>query len=192
MDGLAAAASVVAVVDMSTKVASLLFQYSKDVWNAKEAIVQLQQEVSNLKDATESVQKLLEGPTGTRLKSSQKLLVALGDSRSQLGRVEQKLDPGRARKAMRRMGLRALKWPFESKDAERMVQDLARCTQAISLSLQVDQTYVADSSLLNSWELTRLVQDGPTRSRPGGTRRQSEDGSRQTAPRRRCRFRLPR
>ena len=147
MDGLSVAASVFAVVDMSTKVASLLFQYSKDVWNAKEAIVQLQQEVSNLKDATESVQKLLKGPNGTRLKSSQKLLVALGDSRSQLGRLEQKLDPGRTRKAMRRMGLRALKWPFEGKDAERMVQDLARCTQAISLSLQVDQTYVADSSL---------------------------------------------
>jgi len=150
MDGLSVAASVFAVVDMSTKVASLLFQYSKDVWNAKEAIARLQQEVSNLKDTTESVQKLLKGPNGTRLKSSQKLLVALGDSRSQLGRLEQKLDPGRARKAMRRMGLRALKWPFEGKDAERMVQDLARCTQAISLSLQVDQTYVADSSLLNS------------------------------------------
>ena len=150
MDGLSVAASVFAVVDMSTKVASLLFQYSKDVWNAKEAIVQLQQEVSNLKDATESVQKLLKGPNGTRLKSSQKLLVALSDSRSQLGRLEQKLDPGRARKAMRRMGLRALKWPLESKDDERMVQDLARCTQAISISLQVDQMYVADSSLLNS------------------------------------------
>ena len=150
MDGLSVAASVFAVVDMSTKVASLLFQYSKDVWNAKEAIVQLQQEVSNLKDATESVQKLLKGPNGTRLKSCQKLLVALGDSRSQLGRLEQKLDPGRTRKAMRRMGLRALKWPFEGKDAEKMVQDLATCTQAISLSLQVDQTYVADSSFLIS------------------------------------------
>ena len=115
MDGLSIAASVFAVIDLSTKVASLLFQYSKDVWNAKEAITRLQQEVSNLKNATESVQQLLKGPNGTKLKSSQKLLVALGDSLSQLGRMEKILDPGRARKAMRHVGLRAFKWPSRAK-----------------------------------------------------------------------------
>jgi hypothetical protein len=38
MDGVSAAASAIAVVDVSAKVASLLFQYSKEVKNAKEDI----------------------------------------------------------------------------------------------------------------------------------------------------------
>lgn len=140
MDGLSAAASVLAVVDMSAKVASLLFQYSREVKNAKEDIARVRVQVDSLKNASESVQQHLRGPDGAKLEASQKLLAALHHSCSQLGRLEQTLSPGKGRKTMMsRFGIRALKWPFDSQDIDKTVQDLGMCTQAISLALQADQ-----------------------------------------------------
>ena len=64
----------------------------------------------------------------------------LDDSRSQLASLENTLDPGKTRKAMSRIGIRALQWPFKSKDVEKIAQDLGSQRQAIYLYLQ---TYVA-------------------------------------------------
>jgi hypothetical protein len=41
---------------------------------------------------------------------------------------------------MSRFGMRALKWPFESKDVQGTIQDLERCRGNISLALNIDQT----------------------------------------------------
>jgi hypothetical protein len=154
MDGVSAAASVLAVIDMSVKVASLLFQYSKEVKNAKEDIGRVQRQVDSLTNASESVRQLLQGPNGAKLQASQKLLAALHDSLSQLGRLKQRLEPRKTRKVMSSFGIRALKWPFDSKDIEKVVQDLGTCTQTISLSLQVDQMYAVPSLCP---KLTRLT-----------------------------------
>ncbi|ORY58143.1 uncharacterized protein BCR38DRAFT_489623 [Pseudomassariella vexata] len=56
--------------------------------------------------------------------------------------LQAKLSPGKRRTAMTRLGIRALKWPFKSKDIERMIDGLARCTQTISLALNVDEMTV--------------------------------------------------
>jgi hypothetical protein len=140
MDGLSGAASVIAVVDLSAKIASLCFQYYKDVKNAGDDINRLSQEVTNLNTISTDLVKLLNGPNGTRLKSSQNLSSAVEDSLRELQKIMQKLDPGAGRKLMSRVGIRALKWPFSSKDMEKTVQDLARCNNSISLALQIDQT----------------------------------------------------
>ncbi|RYP64171.1 hypothetical protein DL770_009236 [Monosporascus sp. CRB-9-2] len=132
--------SAIAVVDMSTKVVSLCSQYCKAVKHAKGDIERIRAEVTTLKNVSIDVQQLLEDPKGAQLKASQRLRVALSDSQSQLQGLEQRLDPGTRRRVMSRVGARALKWPLESKDVEKIVQDLFRCTQTISLSLQVDQT----------------------------------------------------
>src|SRR5689334_18180231 len=100
MDGLSSAASVLAVVDMSALVASLLFQSSKEVENAKEDIIRVQMQVDSLKNASESVQQHLSGPDGAKLEASQKLLAALNYGCSQLESLEQRLHSGKERKAM--------------------------------------------------------------------------------------------
>jgi hypothetical protein len=146
MEGLGAAASVIAVVDMSAKVGSLLFQYSKDVRNAKEDIGRVQLQVTSLKNASESVQQHLNGPDGEKLEASQKLRDALQQGCSQLESLEQRLLPGKRRKIMSRYGLRALKWPLDRKDIEKTIQDIGRYTQAISLALQLDQMCAAPLS----------------------------------------------
>ncbi|KAM5350179.1 hypothetical protein ACJ41O_006684 [Fusarium nematophilum] len=142
LEGLGVVASLIAVVHSSAKVASLCFHYYRNIKNAKDDIDRLQQEATNLKKASESAQLLLKGPNGAKLEASQELMVAAKDSLSQLRELEQVLSPGTARKAMSRVGLRALKWPFQNKDIEKIAQGLGRCTHAISLGLQVDNTAV--------------------------------------------------
>lgn len=139
-DPLSVTASVIAVVDASTKVALLCSQYYKDVKNAQKDIARLESEITNLKDVSKSVQKLLDGPNGAKLEASQSLHGALEESLSQLETLEAKLKPSKHRKAMKKFGWRALKWPFEGKDVDKAVQDLRRHAQIVSLALQVDQT----------------------------------------------------
>ncbi|KAH7200625.1 hypothetical protein BKA60DRAFT_469988 [Fusarium oxysporum] len=142
VEALGVASSVIAVVDLSAKVFSLCLQYSREVKNAKDDIKSLYKEVAAFQDTTEKLKALLEGPRGKELKASQQLVSAIEDGHSTLGKVEQRLRPSTGRKAMSRFGMRALKWPFESKDVEGTIEKLERCRGNISLALNVDQTVI--------------------------------------------------
>jgi hypothetical protein len=144
MDGLSAAASVIAIIQISEDVLLLCSQYLKAVKNAKSDIVRLQDELSSLKLVLEGAQKLLRGPNAARLETSQPLLNGLRCCYSQLKDVETKLKGDG--KIMRYCRLRALKWPFESKKVDNAIQTLRKFRDTASASLNIDQTYVADSS----------------------------------------------
>jgi hypothetical protein len=151
MDGLSAAASVIAVIQISEDVVSLCSQYLKAVKNAKSDIVRLRDELGSLKSVLEGAQKLLEGPNASRLETSRPLLDGLKGCYSQLEDLETKLKdhlkPEDKGKGMRLFGLRALKWPFQSKKVDDVIQNLNKFRDILSASLNIDQTYVADSSL---------------------------------------------
>jgi len=140
MDGLSGAASVIAVVDMSTKVASLCFQYSVAVKDAKGDIERLQKKVTDIKTVVQEVQKLLDKQDKSQLFTTRKLLNSIEECHQQLQRLKAQLEPGRGRKAMQRVGFRSLKWPFTSKQVEKMVVSLEQYEHTFSLALQVDQT----------------------------------------------------
>ncbi|KAH0542416.1 hypothetical protein FGG08_003171 [Glutinoglossum americanum] len=140
MDGLSGAASVIAVVDLSAKIVSRCFQYSVAVKNAKEDIESLQGEVSRIGDVLERAKKLLEEPKEMRLLTFQKLSDSLKGCSAQLEELNRRLEPSNTRKVMSRLGARALKWPFTSKEVEKIVANLERYKQTLSLALQVDQT----------------------------------------------------
>lgn len=140
MDGLGVAANVIAVVELSAMIASLCVQYSLAVKHAKADIERLGEEVNSVTELLRGVQRLLQRPDNPQLSTSQKLRDALRDCFSQLTHLDTKLDPGKTRKTMSRLGIRALKWAFESKGVEKVINDLERCKQTISLALQVDQT----------------------------------------------------
>jgi len=139
-EALGVASSVIAVVDLSAKVFSLCLQYSQAVKNAKDDIEKLGREVAAFQATTEELHTLVEGPRGQELKASQQLKSAIEDGRSRLEKLEQQLQPSTGRKRMYRFGLRALKWPFESKDVKGTIEDLQRCRGNISLALNIDQT----------------------------------------------------
>lgn len=147
MDGLSVAASVIIVIELSAKITALCLQYSTAVKDAKKDIQRLQTQVNNVEKVVKGVQQLLDGPHGTKLSTSQKLRQAIHGCRAQLQDIETRLDPGKGRKAMSRLGLRALKWPFESKKIDEFTHKLESCNASISLALQVDQTWVPIAQL---------------------------------------------
>ena len=103
MDGLSAAASVIAVIQISGSVASLCSQYFKAVKNAKTDIERLQGELNSLKTTLEGAQQILQSPNGARLQTSQLLHDGLRGCSLQLEelktRLEKKLNTGTSRQS---------------------------------------------------------------------------------------------
>lgn len=140
MDGLSGAASIIAVVDISAKVASLCFQYSLAVKDAKNDITRLQKKVGDVKDILEKIKQLLDGPGKARLPTTDMLSIPLNQCLEDLQKIKANLEPGKTRKTMTRFGFRALKWPFTSEGVEKMVARLEKYQQTFNLALLVDQT----------------------------------------------------
>ncbi|RYP68551.1 hypothetical protein DL770_008416 [Monosporascus sp. CRB-9-2] len=134
------AASVIAIINLSAKVANLCLQYSTAVGNARADITCLRTRLDHLGTSLQGVQHLLDGRNNQELVTSRKLVDSLNGCTSELAQLQSRLDPGKARKAMRRFGLRALKWPFDSKEVSGIVSNLEHYKQTIMLCLQVDQT----------------------------------------------------
>ncbi|KAF2477889.1 uncharacterized protein BDR25DRAFT_321053 [Lindgomyces ingoldianus] len=113
MDGLSGAASVASIVDIAAKIASLCFQYSVAVKNAKKDVNRLQRTVTDIKDV---LKKSNSSSRDTANHGSQ----LYTSYHQQLQGLEAQLEPEKARKAMHRFGVRALKWPFTNKQVEKM------------------------------------------------------------------------
>ncbi|KAG5746088.1 hypothetical protein H9Q70_011222 [Fusarium xylarioides] len=138
-EALGVASSVFAVVELPTKVFSLCLQYSREVKNAKGDIERLREEVATFQTTAKELQTLVEGPRGKELKVSQQLTSAIEDGCSRLEDLEKRLQPSTGRKTIRRIGIRALKWPFESNEVKETIEDLGRCRGTISFALSIDQ-----------------------------------------------------
>jgi len=140
MAALGVAASVIAVVELSAKIASLCVQYSLAVKHAKSDIERLRGEIDSVTELLRGVERLLGGPNKAQLSTSQTLHNTLKDCFSELTRLEEKLSLGKRQKALSRFGVRTLKWPLESKEVNKVIDNLERYKQTVSLALQVDQT----------------------------------------------------
>jgi hypothetical protein len=140
MDGLSGAASVIAVIDISAKIASLCYQYSLAVKDAKDDIERVRRKVSDITHILEKIKQLFDSHDKTRLSTTQGLFSSFEQCLKELKNLEAKLDPGKTRKTMSRFGFRALKWPFTSKQVDKVVLDLEGYERTFSLALHVDQT----------------------------------------------------
>lgn len=139
-EALGVVSSVIAVVDLSTKIFSLCLQYSREVKNAKDDIERLSKEVGAFQDTTKKLQTLIEGPRGQELSASQQLISTIQDGRYRLEKLREQLQTPTHRKVMSKFGARALKWPFKRKDVDEIIQSFARCRENISFALNIDQT----------------------------------------------------
>ncbi|CAI4217462.1 unnamed protein product [Parascedosporium putredinis] len=104
------AANVIAVVDLTAKVSTLLIQYGIKVQHAKDDIAQLQSQISCMDGALKRIQNLTQ-TNDVRLEATQEMLSALGNSEDLLAELKKKLKFSTKKKLMRRLGFRALKWP---------------------------------------------------------------------------------
>ncbi|RKL05191.1 hypothetical protein BFJ70_g17144 [Fusarium oxysporum] len=136
------AVSVITIIDLSAKVSTRCFQYLTAVGNARADITRLQSRLDDLSACLRGAHRVLHGSNNQALAVSRELINSLDGCKSELVQVQNRLDPGKARKTMRRLGLRALKWPFDSKEVSGIVANLDYYKQTIMLCLQVDQTTI--------------------------------------------------
>lgn len=141
-EALGLASSVIAVVELSAKVASLCLQYSLAVKHAKEDIERLKLRVDSLAFTLNATHALLQRGDGARLIAAQKVWDTLGSTKYELERIaaelEKKLRRSRGSKTMSRLGLTALKWPLERKDVDKIIENLSKNQDIISSALQLD------------------------------------------------------
>ena len=139
MVGLGEAASVVAVIQISERILSLCTKYYLKVRDAKEDIKRLQGEVEGLRDVLKKVLELVEGPGAARLPTSGLLAGRIQQCSSELQDLGNRLDPAQ-KGAMKRLGFRALKWPFTGEDVNKSIAMLERHKTTLNLALNADQT----------------------------------------------------
>lgn len=144
MDGLSGAASVIAVIDISAKITSICYKYYEAVKDAKDDIERVQRKVGDIERVLKSIKKLLDGPQKAQLSTAHGLFESLEQCLQELEKLEEKLEeklkPGKTHKVMSRFGMRALKWPFTSKEVESIISRLERYEHTFTLALQIDQT----------------------------------------------------
>lgn len=142
MDGLSSAASVIAVIQLTGSLVKLCGGYIQEVKDARDGILTLQRAIAGFQGTLEDLQKFLQSNDGKALPTSSRLVSNITDCLSDLRALEARLDPGMGKKLMRKVGLRALKWPLKRTEVEGVTQNLERYKSSFLLSLGVDQAYV--------------------------------------------------
>ncbi|KAJ6060292.1 hypothetical protein N7444_002146 [Penicillium canescens] len=140
MDGLSSAASVIAVIQLTGSLMKLCGGYIQEARNARNEISTLQQAIAGLQGTIQDLDKYLQSNEGTALPTSSRLVRSITDCLSDLQALEMRLDPGKGKKLMRKVGLRALKWPLKRAEVEGVIQNLERYKSSFILSLNVDHT----------------------------------------------------
>ena len=131
-------APIIAVIEISTKVLSLIKKYYSGVKNAKSDIEQLSHKVLAYRDILQNVHDLVKREGSMRLPTAS--VQSIEKSRDDIAKMQSKLDPGHRHKAMKRVGLTALKWPFSNKEVNELITILEKYMASLNIALNVDQT----------------------------------------------------
>ena len=132
--------TILAVAELSAKALSVITKYYWDVKNAKADIERLWNEIKAFDDVLQKVQELVQNFGTTRLPISASLGEAVKQSLLDITMLEDKLNPGKGRRIMKRAGFRALKWPLTSKEVDDCITKLERYKTTVGLALGTDQT----------------------------------------------------
>ncbi|KAL4992684.1 NACHT and WD40 domain protein [Aspergillus falconensis] len=144
MDPLSAAASVIAVLQLTQAVVQVCGKYIKEVKHAQEEIASLQREVTSLTSVLEKLFELLNSPDDKTLSTSLALAQDANHCLSVLASLQEKIDPGkqnvsRRQKAMRILSRQKLEWPLKREEVDKAIKDLERYKSSFTLALQIDQ-----------------------------------------------------
>src|SRR5271155_812474 len=115
MEGLGAAASVIAIVQIAAEVAKLCGGYLHDVQHARQDIERMKAKVSALHDVLGQLNN--SPPSNTNKAAVQQCF-------NELKSLREQLEPKKRHAAMKRFGVRSLKWPFSSRQVDEKVQAL--------------------------------------------------------------------
>ncbi|KAF5667156.1 kinesin light chain [Fusarium heterosporum] len=130
--------SIIAIAELSAK----LVAYSNALRHARVDISRMQTQLASLDICLKAAQHLINDPKNQALVISRSLIDSVNKCQDELAQIQAKLDPGSARKAMRKFGLRAFKWPFDCREINEILTSLEQYKQSITLCLQMDQTTI--------------------------------------------------
>ena len=136
MDPVSAAASIIAIIQISAKLVELCRMCFSEVKEAKRDIQQLRNEVITLDNILVDLRDLIDTADGTKLSI---LDTSLKQCQSSLEELVKKLEGND--NTMKKFGWRALKWPFNSNDVKKAIETIERHKNMFNLALTVDQTY---------------------------------------------------
>jgi hypothetical protein len=141
MDGVSAAASVVAIIQISGQVFALCQSYYSGVKSAREDIGRLRDEVTSLQDVLTNIKDLADAPGSAKLSILDLLNQPDGliqQCATELKELKTKLDLGQGKDHMKQFGLRALRWPFNRKDVDKTISVIGRQKEIFNLALTAD------------------------------------------------------
>jgi ankyrin repeat domain-containing protein 50 len=141
MDGLSAAASIIAVLQISGQVFNLCRAYYSGVKDARQDITRLRYELIALDDVLTSVADLASFEDSTKLTTFRLLDQPEGPiacCHKDLRDLLLKLKHGSGSEKMRQFGLSAMKWPFSKGDVDTAVGALERHKSMFSFALTAD------------------------------------------------------
>jgi hypothetical protein len=142
MEGISSAASVIAIIQLTGSLMKLFGGYIQEVKDARADIISLQRTFENIEWTLQDLHTFLQRDDGKALSVSSRIANSITDCLTDLQTVEAKLDPGKGRNMMKKVGLRALKWPLKRAELESIIHNLERYKSLFLLALQVDQTCV--------------------------------------------------
>lgn len=140
MEVVGAAASIVALVEISGKVLYLTGNYLTQVEKAKEDIDRFRLELEGFVKVVRGLHELAKNPEATKLATLKSLDESIRICKLDLEHMQRKLEPNNVRGAMSRLGIRALKWPFQKKELQNAIDILERYKSTFSSALNIDQT----------------------------------------------------
>ncbi|KAJ5359769.1 hypothetical protein N7517_008960 [Penicillium concentricum] len=140
MDGLSSAANVIAVIQLTGTLVKLCGGYIREVKDARDEILGLQQAIASLQGTLQELQMFIRSNDAKKLPASSQLVSDSTDCLTDLQALEARLNPRKGKRLMRTLGLRALKWPLKRSEVEGVIQKTERYKSLFILSLSVDQT----------------------------------------------------
>jgi len=141
MDPLSATGTLIAVLQISSALISICYEYRQGTKNSSRDIVQISDELNSLKDVLESLLKLVESNHDVRLSSFELLVRENGPllaCKKELERLRRELEPENGWRKVKRQ----LVWPLREVEVKKALGDLERLKGTMQLALAADQACV--------------------------------------------------
>lgn len=134
MDGLSAAASVIAVVDIALTLGEACQRYYMGVRHARKDIQRVRNSLESLTDILQNVQAVVQDGRHPSLAS---IRAPLQQCESDLTLVNKKLQ------LSKHFSFQALKWPLNEKEVSKIIADMERHKANLNLALASSTMYVS-------------------------------------------------
>ena len=108
--------------------------YIQEAKDARNRTIFLQRTAASLECVLHQLREVVQEPCNRKLLTPSSLVNNLNDCLSRLEGLKEKIDPVRGKQMMRRLDIRALKWPLKRAEVDKTIQDLERHKSSFILS----------------------------------------------------------